>query len=554
MRTYGKVLVKEGKWRFVELEPHVAIKLKQIFPRIPKSASAPDITIDDTPENGRELDWFLLRYPLQLTADDLSHLTAQKSKHVKKLEDLEAFLAPDYTPRQLPLKIPLRAYQAQAVDIYLRNKVLLNGDAIGLGKTAQAIGSLTEPSTLPALIVVQTHLPKQWQFEVERFSDLKVHLINGTKPYNLPPADVYIMKYSCLAGWVDTFQTGIFKSVIYDEVQELRRSESAKYQAAKTLSKSVQYALGLSATPIYNFGDEIYNILHMLKEDCLGAWSDFSREWCGFNNTIKNPKALGTYLRENFLFLRRTREDVGRALPPVNKIVYTVDYDEEAVSSVEDTARALAIRATTGTFIERGQAARELDIMIRHMTGVSKAKSVAAYVRVLLESGEPILLAGWHRDVYDIWLEALKDYNPVMYTGSESPAEKERAKQDFIEGKSNLMIISLRSGIGLNGLQHRSSVVVFGELDWSPQIHNQVIGRLDREGQETPVTAIYLVSESGSDPLMVNLNGLKASEAHSIIDPNESLATSHSDESRIRMLAELVLKKKPLTEGPSHQA
>jgi hypothetical protein len=73
--------------------------------------------------------------------------------------------------------------------------------------------------------------------------------------------------------------------------------------------------------------------------------------------------------------------------------------------------------------------------------------------------------------------------------------------------------MSLRSGAGLDGLQKRCSTMVFGELDWSPGVHHQCIGRLDREGQEQPVTAMFLVCDDGSDPPMMEVLGLKAAAA-----------------------------------------
>jgi SNF2 family DNA or RNA helicase len=544
VRTFGSIYrnVLEGEWWITEIEPHVAIKLKNVFGRVPKWRVTP-IKFEDTPEFCRELDWFLQRYPLAISEGDQNYLTFQKFTHLQKLEDLQSFVRPGYTPKKFALKLEPRPYQGLAAEIYLRNGSLLVGDDVGLGKTCIGIASLTEPMTLPALIVVQTHLPKQWKDEIEKFTDLKVHLIKGTRPYTLPLADVYIIKYSCLAGWSDVYRTKVFKSVIFDEVQELRIPESQKYQGALNITDNVNYVLGLSATPIYNYGGEIYAVMNLIKRDCLGKESDFLREWAGYGKEIKEPKALGTYLRENFLFLRRTREEVGRELPPVNKIVHTVDFDQAAVKGIEDIAKKLAISVTTGSFVERGKAARELDIMVRHATGVSKAKYVADYVKILLENGESVLLAGWHRDVYDIWLKELAVFKPAMYTGSETPTEKEKSKQGFISGESKLMIISLRSGVGLDGLQTKSSIVVFGELDWSPAIHEQVIGRLNRDGQSQQVTAIYLVSESGSDPLMVDLLGLKASQARDIIDPfNQQLKTQHSDDSRLKLLAEMYLK------------
>jgi len=152
---------------------------------------------------------------------------------------------------------------------------------------------------------------------------------------------------------------------------------------------------------------------------------------------------------------------------------------------------------------------------------------------------------GWHRNVYDIWLKELYEFNPVLYTGSENARQKDAAKEAFLEGRSNLLIMSLRSGVGLDGLQTVCKTVVFGELDWSPQVHEQVIGRLRRDGQEDRVTAIFLVSDGGSDPLMVDLLGLKAEQATAIIDPLRSgVAEAVSDESRIKEMARRFLEKK----------
>lgn len=551
LKKYGRLLYKrpgaaspKPGWVMDGIPPHVAIKLKAIFHRVPKYETD-KFLFDDRPETCFDLHWFLERYPMEMSSFDRILLAARKDEHIARLDEMERIMMPDYSPAKLQMKLPPRDYQARGVDLLLKTKRLLCGDSIGLGKTVIGIGALVHPELRPGLVVVQTHLPQQWKEQIAKFTDLEVHKIEGTKPYSLPKADVYIMKYSCLTGWVDVLVNGFFKSVIFDEIQELRRSESLKYATARKLCGAVDYALGLSASPIYNYGEEMYNIANLLREGCLGSRDDFMREWAGgWGRTIKSPEALGTYLRENFIMLRRTRADVRMELPQINKIVHTVDYDKEAVAKVEDIARTLAMSVRTGTFTERGQAARELDMMMRQVTGVSKAKFVAEYVKLFLENKEPVLLAGWHRDVYDIWLEELKDYNPVMYTGSESPKQKDEARRKFIEGESNIMIISLRSGIGLDGLQHRAKTVVFGELDWSPAVHDQVIGRLDRDGQKDQVTAVYLVSEEGSDPPIIDLLGLKASQARDIVDPGLGIQQVHSDDSRIKLLADYVLGRK----------
>lgn len=71
----------------------------------------------------------------------------------------------------------------------------------------------------------------------------------------------------------------------------------------------------------------------------------------------------------------------------------------------------VAIKTTMGTFMERGRAGRELDLLMPHATGVSKATNVARYAKILLEADVPILLIGWHRDVDDIWCKELANIN-----------------------------------------------------------------------------------------------------------------------------------------------
>jgi SNF2 family DNA or RNA helicase len=549
IKTYGKLVLTDSFWQITQAKPHVSIKLKAIFPRIPKNA-IPPYKFRDTPETCSDLLWFMTRYPLEVEPRDFDALYDGKTLHTKTTEQLEQILLPAHTPTQVKLKDgeQARDYQLRAADLHYLSERLLLGDDVGLGKTLSGILTFCNPNTLSGLVVVQTHLTRQWKTEIERFTNLTVHVIKGTKPYSLPPADVYIMKYSCLNGWVNIFETGIFKSVVFDEVQELRRSESKKYQSASVVARHATHCMGMSATPIYNYGDEIFNVLDLIKPGCLGSRTDFLREWAsqrGMHHIIADPDALGTYLRDNYLLLRRTRAEVGRELPPVNKIIQEVGFDDGEVKKADALAKQLAMRVLHGTFIERGAAARELDLLLRQNTGVSKAREVAEYVKILLDNNEPIVLAGWHRDVYAIWTEHLKEYNPVFYTGTESEVQKEKSKNAFINGETNLFIISLRSGIGLDGLQRRCRTVVIGELDWSPKVHEQLIGRVDRDGNTEQVTAIFLVCDYGSDPVIMDLLGLKASQSHSILNPLTAPVQTVSDDSRIKILAENFLKKRP---------
>lgn len=85
--------------------------------------------------------------------------------------------------------------------------------------------------------------------------------------------------------------------------------------------------------------------MQFIDDTILGSFADFSREWTDDMGRIRDPKALGTYLREQHVLLRRLKSDVGLELPKVSRIIEYVDYDAKAVQSIEDLARVLAIRA-----------------------------------------------------------------------------------------------------------------------------------------------------------------------------------------------------------------
>ncbi len=323
--------------------------------------------------------------------------------------------------------------------------------------------------------------------------------------------------------------------------------------------KRCDYTMGMSATPIYNYGGEIYSILALLAPDRVPAWDEFIREWCtGMGNDryfIKEPAAFGEYLRDEFLMLRRTRTDVGMELPQVQRDVATIPYNADVLKDVASSATELAKLVLEGTFLESGQAAREFDIKLRQATGVAKGPFVADFVRMLAESGEKIVLFGWHREVYSIYLDRLgartgMDLHPVLYTGSESPAQKAEAIRRFrLKGnepeRADILIMSLRSGVGVDGLQEVCHTCVFGELDWSPGVHDQCIGRLNRDGLEGNVIAYFLISDAGSDPTVASVLGLKSAQAQGITDPKKKAPDfAQSAGERVKQLAQDYLARK----------
>lgn len=537
----------KGNWIISDLQPHVAIRFKQMFPGVRKSSTGP-FPLMDTLTNASDLAWFVRRYPLETNQNTHSRLHARELECEKLMISAEEILTPDFKPvARIGLKEGqvLRDYQLQAISFANLVKSLLLIDDVGLGKTYEGLGLSLIPGNIPIVFVCEPHLQDQWVEKAEDFIDLRVHKLKGNKPYDLPEADIYIVKYTQLSPWVDVLSSGWVKAIVFDEVQQLRTGiESNKGTAAASICSVVPFKVGMTATLIYNYGIEAWNIIDILRRGLLGTRQEFLREWCEDKTIVKDPDALGSFLRESQMILRRTKKDVGQEAKQKKPHLEWVAHSHKAVEEADKLAESLAITTLTGSFIEAGSAAREFDMRMRQMTGIAKAVQVAAYARMFVETGTPILLFGWHHEVYDIWESELKDLNPLFYTGRETQAKKEKNKKAFIAGESDILIMNLRSGAGADGLQHRASTVIFGEFDWSPKVHTQCIGRLDRDGQQDEVFCFFVATNFGSDPVILDVLGLKESQSRGIQDPGTSPVDQQIDVDRIKRLARSYLKSK----------
>jgi hypothetical protein len=307
---------------------------------------------------------------------------------------------------------------------------------------------------------------------------------------------------------------------------------------------------------VYNYGGEIFAIINALNDGVLGHRSEFMREWCGGDQAqlglsktrVLNPQGLRAYLKGQGLYLRRTLEEVGLATAGVLPLEQIVPTDAEVFDDAAGDAMEMAklILAQDTAPSERWRTSSELDWRLRQATGLAKAPFVASFVKMLLESERKVLLLGWHRAVYDVWLEKLREFKPVLYTGTETGAGKARSVDEFMKGSSRVMIMSLRSGAGLDGLQEVCKTIVFGELDWSPGVHRQAIGRLKRPGQEHTVLAYFCNSTDGADPVMLDVLNIKAMEAKALTGAADTVGAQPTEgsQSHVRRLAESIINRK----------
>ena len=543
--------------------PAAMTRLKRTFGRVQLNRQG-GVLIGHTIDVARDLTWFFERYPMTAhCADCATRLQEATAEHLSREERVQDVLTGRHVSSLGLFKPtnPVREYQQQAVDLLRISGSLLLTDSVGLGKTFTGLLALTHEDALPAVVVPPTHLPERWQEEFAKsFPWLRYHIVKKGTPYSLTDKktgldpDVIVVPYSKLRGWADHL-AGKVRTVIFDEVQDLRRgAETEKGKAAGRLADACTYRLGLTATPVFNYAGEFWHLMNIIAPDALGSKDEFQREWAtsswSGHMKVGDPAALGDFLRDQGVMLGRTRKEVGRELPDTIRVEQHCQTDPDVLEKAAGDAAEMArlILDESSTRQQRFLAAGEIDILMRQATGIAKAPYVAGFARLLLESEDKIVIFGWHRAVYDLWRDLLGEFKPVMYTGTESPTQKTAALKAFktptAEGGSRVLLMSLRSGAGVDGLQEVAKVAVFGELDWSPQVHEQAIGRVARDGMgNEPAVAYFMVADDGSDPAIAEVLQVKRFQNDAAISPDGKLLNvTTMDVSRGRLLAEQAVR------------
>ena len=254
-RTYGTLSYnRRSKSWTIKGEPCVTELAKRLFPgcdgrgRGVARFTAHRRIIGD-------LNWLMLRYPLEVRDSDRARWeSALEEAREYAVRREQALAMPETaTPSAESFSGELLPFQKQGLGFMLSTRRCLLADEMGLGKTVQALAFLATTAAYPAILVVPPHLIRNWQREVERFLSpdgrLRVHVIRGLTPYALPEADIYITHYLLLRGWKDVLPEQGFKTVVFDEMQELRRNGTGKYSAASLLSEACENCIACRARP-----------------------------------------------------------------------------------------------------------------------------------------------------------------------------------------------------------------------------------------------------------------------------------------------------------------
>lgn len=419
--------------------------------------------------------------------------------------------------------VPMFQHQLEGKEFLKDRKKAILADEMGLGKTRQAIVAAGEDSDAGILVVCPASLKVNWQREINAVYDGDdVFVGSGTiDPEDVGSAAWLIVNYDILEknkDWiVEWMEQGKLDTVIGDELHYIK-GKSIRAQAFLEVAGHAKRVYGLTGTPMLNRPIELFNPLRAIGHPLGKNRSHYAKRFCnahlvrlygrswvdesGSSNLDELRAELKPYM------LRRKKKDV-LDLPP--KIVTVLDCQMTDEQRAEyDGAWDAYIH-----WVKNNAPEKDLGnlVLAQQLVELQKLKQVCSRAKVdriirdaknAIEQGEKVIIFSQYTETIKRLAEGMRHTTPdgrsklpayqcVTLTG----ADDQKARQEAVDrfqgsDKVKAFIANLKAG-GVGLTLTEATIVMFADMDWSPEQHSQAEDRAHRIGQGGTVNIYYYV-------------------------------------------------------------
>lgn len=398
--------------------------------------------------------------------------------------------------------LPFKPYDFQPEDIkrMLKEKVVLNANDMGCGKTMESIIT-GESMTMKKLVICPATLRLNWEREIKMINpDANVVVLYNDTDFEV--ADWTIIGYPSVAKFQKELEKENFQCIFVDEAhycQAINSSgspDSIRAKAVLRLVATAGWVYPLTGTPKTNRNKNLFNILRMIRHDLAkGQWSfiDYGRQYCdGIKSTWGwdfegNSNDEDLYEKLKPRMIRHLKKEV---LPNLKKQRMIIPVKVDLTEYNKAIAEYLENRKSK----EAEQLARLM--RARKILATQKVGETIDYAKELVDAGEKIIIVTCFTEVVKIVEKAFAG-NVVKIVGGMSDSQKNSAKDEFQTGKTQVLIANIQcAGVGLT--LTASHNMIFNDYSFVTGDIIQAEDRICRGGQ-TECCMIHYMTAKGAD-------------------------------------------------------
>jgi SNF2 family DNA or RNA helicase len=486
-------------------------------------------------------------------------------------------------------------YQVRAAQIMLRR---FRGrgmfcDEVGLGKTIEAglviKEYLARNIVQRVMVVTPAALVEQWREELATKFNLPGFVTSADAEFRAAGAEAW-ERFPLLIASLATARRAEQRArleqipydlIVVDEAHHLKNRNSASWKFINELQR--KYILLLTATPVENNLDELYNLITLLKPGQLKTPREFRRQFVvsGDPRLPKNRGQLRDLLGD--VMVRHTRSQVNIKLPPRQANTIRLDLSPEE-SGFYQAVSAYVRAQVKGHSIAEGEnevlespsplrndaepvrrvdrltlltlqreigsspAAAESTLLAlagrvgraeQLLTLAEQSTQVTAWAKadaldkllanVLHDPTEKVIIFTHFRRTLDLLAERLRrmGISLVVYHGGMDVPSKNQAIDDF-ESRFQVLLSTEAAGEGRN-LQFCRTMVNF-DIPWNPMRIEQRVGRIHRIGQTRDVRIYNLAAGGTVEDYLLDILDHKLNMFELVIGEMDMILGQLSDE------------------------
>jgi SWI/SNF-related matrix-associated actin-dependent regulator of chromatin subfamily A-like protein 1 len=487
------------------------------------------VAVPGDPALAPAFEGFLAAHPEVELEDRARELIDElREEHERAAETVALSYAEDADLDGLVLGGELHPFQRAGVRYALARRRTFIADEQGLGKTVQALAALEADGAFPAVVVCPASMKLTWERESRRWlPDRRVAVLEGRADHGwseaAEDAEIVVLNYDILEAHLERLAARHPRAVVFDESHYVKNPGAVRTKAALALAERLPddaLRLALTGTPVLNRADELVaqlRVLGRLRE--FGSGARLTRRF----RSAGSDDRLHWNLRAR-CYVRRTKQQVLPQLPAKRHDTVPVllsNEHEYRLAERDVIAWLQTLPLDLRTIDAKVAAALRAEQLVRlnnlrQLAVRGKLPTALAWIGDFLASGEPLVVFAEHVATQRAVLERYPD--AVHILGSDPARERQRAVDAFQRDDGPQLIVCALKAASQGITLTRASNVAFLELDWTPARHDQAEDRLHRIGQESAVTAWYLLAPDTIDETMAELLQRKRSLIDAVTD------------------------------------
>lgn len=376
-------------------------------------------------------------------------------------------------------------------------------DAMGLGKTVQALALIKHEGYKRSLVVCPASVKFSWESEVQKWTRMSSIVIDSSTDLGKidPEINVWIINYDILKKHLAQLSKIRFDCLVGDECQYIKSTGALRTKAFRMISREIPKIVLLSGTPLLSRPSELFSLLNIIDQKTWNNWYDFARRYCAMHRTRWGVDTSGAsnieelHKRIKRYFIRRDKTEVLKELPPKTFITTPVKLDKKsageydaAAADFADYLRQIGDEDAIDKALSGGKLT-QLNVL-RQIGAMGKINTAAELIESIVESGEKALVFC----SFIAPLEALRDHfgdKAVMLTGQTPVEERGAIVEKFQHDDKTMIFLGGIKSAGVGITLTAASNVIFIDYSWNPADHQQAQDRVHRPGQKAQSINIY---------------------------------------------------------------